>query len=164
MSDEDEPPELVEARRRLAQYSARPGEEEPVDLTEARRDLARRGVPIAEGRWGEGDVDEGGLGPGERTAGVCVRRAVRAQPAATHAHGLYHADRSATSTVANGAHEVDPNESLLGALRELGQAAGLGTSAEPRDTVDGVGEEERKAEKDPHAGARPPTDELDGMD
>ena len=37
---EEEPPELVAARAKLAQYEARPGEEEPPELTAARRSLA----------------------------------------------------------------------------------------------------------------------------
>ena len=37
---EQEPPELVAARAKLAQYEARPGEEEPPELTAARRSLA----------------------------------------------------------------------------------------------------------------------------
>ncbi|KAG2487558.1 hypothetical protein HYH03_013837 [Edaphochlamys debaryana] len=49
--DED-PPELVEARNRLAAYTARPGEEEPADVSGARQGLAQAGKPISEGAWG----------------------------------------------------------------------------------------------------------------
>lgn len=49
---EEEPPELVAARARLAQFEARPGEEEPPELTKAR----------AEAAAGSGDGNEAGAG------------------------------------------------------------------------------------------------------
>lgn len=63
--DDEEPPELVSARNKLAMYSARPGEEEPRDLTEARRELAKRGVPIQQVEWQAGG-DGDGEAPGEQ--------------------------------------------------------------------------------------------------
>ena len=39
-----EPPELVRAREKLAAYEARPSEEEPAELTEARRSMAQKGL------------------------------------------------------------------------------------------------------------------------
>lgn len=44
----EEPEELVEARKKLAAYSARGGEEEPVELSKARQALAGEGVQIRE--------------------------------------------------------------------------------------------------------------------
>ena len=59
LSDEEwalpeEPPELVEARAKLAAYEARRGEEEPPELAAARDGLAQAGASIAE------RVDRGG--------------------------------------------------------------------------------------------------------
>ena len=54
----EEPPELIRAREKLAQYSARPGEEEPEELTEARRRLAKQGQPIHNARWEAANPDE----------------------------------------------------------------------------------------------------------
>ncbi|KAG2449026.1 hypothetical protein HYH02_005778 [Chlamydomonas schloesseri] len=55
---EEEPEELVQARQRLAAYTARPGEEEPADLASARQGLAREGKPIQEGAWASGAAAE----------------------------------------------------------------------------------------------------------
>eukprot|EP00192_Tetraselmis_astigmatica_P012865 CAMPEP_0117671370 /NCGR_PEP_ID=MMETSP0804-20121206/13295_1 /TAXON_ID=1074897 /ORGANISM="Tetraselmis astigmatica, Strain CCMP880" /LENGTH=426 /DNA_ID=CAMNT_0005479821 /DNA_START=64 /DNA_END=1344 /DNA_ORIENTATION=+ len=44
----EEPPELVAARRKLAEYSARAGEEEPVELTKVRQQLVREGRQVKE--------------------------------------------------------------------------------------------------------------------
>ncbi len=47
----EDPPELVEARARLAAYTYREGEEEPADLAEARRKLAKEGKAMQAGEW-----------------------------------------------------------------------------------------------------------------
>ncbi|KAK3277784.1 Leucine-rich repeat-containing protein oda7 [Cymbomonas tetramitiformis] len=48
--DEPEPFELVAARKKLAEYSARPGEEEPPELTAARKDVTSKGKS-RQGAW-----------------------------------------------------------------------------------------------------------------
>ncbi|KAG1675504.1 hypothetical protein FOA52_001803 [Chlamydomonas sp. UWO 241] len=48
--DED-PPELVEARKRLAAYTGRDGEEEPPELSAARREVAAGGGGVTEAKW-----------------------------------------------------------------------------------------------------------------
>ena len=63
---EQEPPELVAARAKLAQYEARPGEEEPPELTAAReREPPRRRMAAA----------ARGRGRGSRSAGPALRSA-----------------------------------------------------------------------------------------
>ncbi|GLC39430.1 Leucine-rich repeat-containing protein oda7 [Pleodorina starrii] len=55
---EEDPPELVEARQRLAAYTARPGEEEPAELSGQRQQLASEGKGISEGQWRSGAEDD----------------------------------------------------------------------------------------------------------
>ena len=65
---EEEPPELIAARARLAQFEARPGEEEPPELTKARTEAAATSGGGKETReWQPLDGSErgsGGCGPG----------------------------------------------------------------------------------------------------
>jgi dynein assembly factor 1 len=61
---EEEPPELIAARARLAQYEARPGEEEPPELTEARLRLRSDDSRATEKRE---DVDADAAGGAART-------------------------------------------------------------------------------------------------
>ncbi|KXZ45339.1 hypothetical protein GPECTOR_56g436 [Gonium pectorale] len=58
---EEDPPELVEARQRLAAYTARPGEEEPAgkrDVACTRQQLASQGRRIQEGHWQPGSAEQ----------------------------------------------------------------------------------------------------------
>ena len=79
---EEEPPELVAARARLAQFEARPGEEEPPELTKAR---AEAGAGKETREWqslegagaggGGGDTSGGGgggCGPGGCEPSSCA--------------------------------------------------------------------------------------------
>ena len=52
---DEEPRELIDARKRLAAYSARPGEEEPTDLACVRNQIFDEGAKIIEGEWGASD-------------------------------------------------------------------------------------------------------------
>ena len=69
--EEEEPPELVAARARLAQFEARPGEEEPPELTRARAEATVAGAkqtrewqPLDVGAsTGEGGCSAGGCEP-----------------------------------------------------------------------------------------------------
>ena len=54
----EDPPELVEARKRLAAYSSREGEEEPPELSAARHEFAANGGVVAPGR-GQGGENDG---------------------------------------------------------------------------------------------------------
>ncbi|GAX82416.1 hypothetical protein CEUSTIGMA_g9844.t1 [Chlamydomonas eustigma] len=53
----EDPPELIEARNKLAAYTYREGHEEPADLVEARRALVKEGMHVQEGVW-KSDADE----------------------------------------------------------------------------------------------------------
>lgn len=51
---EEDPPELVEARNRLAAYTARDGEEEDSDVASARRKFVQGGGEVKQGSWSSG--------------------------------------------------------------------------------------------------------------
>ncbi|PNH10461.1 Leucine-rich repeat-containing protein ODA7 [Tetrabaena socialis] len=55
---DEEPQELVDARQRLAAYTARPGEEEPADVASTRQQLASGGRPIVEGQWRDNSTED----------------------------------------------------------------------------------------------------------
>ena len=65
MSSDEEPPELIAARDRLAAYTGRDGEAEPEELTAARRRLAAAGRTIEEVTWQSAVNPE--LGPSDST-------------------------------------------------------------------------------------------------
>jgi hypothetical protein len=54
----EDPPELVEARKRLAAYASRQGEEEPPELSAARHEYAANGGVVAPGAHGGDEVGE----------------------------------------------------------------------------------------------------------
>ncbi|CAG9466512.1 unnamed protein product [Pedinophyceae sp. YPF-701] len=60
-TEPEEPPELVAARRKLAAYTARPGEEEPPELTAERTRLAAEGRAVVDAQWSA-------LAPGDENA------------------------------------------------------------------------------------------------
>lgn len=55
----EDPPELVEARKRLAAYTAREGEEESPDLASARQGLAQAGETVSLGTWNSKAENDG---------------------------------------------------------------------------------------------------------
>jgi hypothetical protein len=110
---EEEPPELVAARAKLAQFDARPGEEEPPELTKARAaaaaDAGGADATIETREWqslGGGAVDSGsrcGAGPGGCESPSCAD--------CGPTEGARRAGRAAEEEVGGGAKEnTEPDE------------------------------------------------------